>query len=232
MKLSDFKGLFKKAFLEVIEVNNPYQDYYTVKMRYPEKLTWIPGEHGLFSLPDHKINGKKWRAFSVASSPDEGYMLIGTRTGKEISSFKNVLINLKQGERVKIQGPFGWFKLFNNNKPVVLIAGGIGITPIRSLLTVLQNKKIKTEIIYSSRDYYLFENEIDNIVTNNDKINQHKSKDRIETLNSIKSAVNLLNNEATYYISGSMGFIKSIKTELKSNGIKNNNIINDPFLGY
>ena len=43
-----------------------------------------------------KIDGKKWRAFSIASTQKEDVILLGTRTGKTPSSFKKALIRLKQ----------------------------------------------------------------------------------------------------------------------------------------
>ncbi|EDP68713.1 hypothetical protein CAT7_11015 [Carnobacterium sp. AT7] len=39
-----------------------------------------------------KIEGRKYRLFSAAFIPEEGVILVGTRTGKEISSFKQSLL--------------------------------------------------------------------------------------------------------------------------------------------
>jgi ferredoxin-NADP reductase len=232
MRLSDFKGLFKTAVLEVMEIDNPHTDYYTVKMSYPERMTWAAGEHGIFTIPTAKIKGSKWRAFSVASSPEEGFLLIGMRTGDKVSSFKDVLLHLKKGDKIKIRGPFGWFKLQKQEKPLVLIAGGVGITPIRALLANIKDKDITAQVIYSSNNYYLFDNEIENIVNSNENISLHKTSNREETTEKINNSVIEYNNDAYYYVSGSVSFITSIKRNLKNSGIKSKNIISDPFIGY
>ena len=232
MKLSDFNGLFKKSFLKVVEINNPYEDYFTVKMSYPKEMTWIPGEHGIFSIPGANIEGKKWRGFSIASSPQEGFMLLGTRTGDTISSFKKEFLGLKKGDQIKIRGPFGWFKLQKKEKPVVFIAGGVGITPIRSVLTSMSDKEIKAHVIYSSKDFYLFEKDIKQIVNANKNIMLYKISGKKETTEKITAIMDEYNNNAYYYISGSIDFIKSNKNNLVSSGIKSSNIITDPFFGY
>ena len=97
----------------------------------------------LFSLcPDAMYRGKKWRAFSVASVPEEGYILIGTRTHGNISSFKENLIGMSAGDKVKVIGPFGWLVKKDDTSPIVFIAGGVGITPVRALIKQLENDKV------------------------------------------------------------------------------------------
>jgi len=125
MKLSDFKGLFKKSVLTVISVKNPHGDYYEVALEPKASTRWNPGEHGIFKLPDNQVEGKKWRAFSIASIPEEGLVLIGTRIGSEISSFKKELISMKKGDKVAMTGPFGWFKMQDASTPIVMVAGAI-----------------------------------------------------------------------------------------------------------
>lgn len=111
MKLLDFKGLFKKSVATVVSVENPYGDYCVIKMKPEPTLKWQAGEHGIFKLPNNNVQGKKWRAFSVASIPEEGLFKIATRTGEKISRFKRELIAMKKGDAVKITGLFGWFMI-------------------------------------------------------------------------------------------------------------------------
>lgn len=232
MKLSDFKGLFKTSIGSIESIENPYEDYYTIKINVSHNTRWEAGEHAIFSLPNADFKDKKWRAFSVASTFEEGYILIGTRTGQNISPYKKFLINMKKGDEISIRGPFGWFKLVNNNSPLVFIAGGVGITPIRALLQNLQTTNRDVEIVYSSNKFYLFNDDIEKIVFTNSSINLSKTVNKSDTIEKITTISSKLNNNAYYYISGSPGFIKEIKNYLKSNRIKAKNIINDPFTGY
>ncbi|QWB95954.1 hypothetical protein KHQ89_00310 [Mycoplasmatota bacterium] len=59
-----------------------------MRLKAHQNITWKPREHAIFTLPNHKIEDKKYRAFSIASTPVEGFVLLGFRTGKKISSFK------------------------------------------------------------------------------------------------------------------------------------------------
>jgi Flavodoxin reductases (ferredoxin-NADPH reductases) family 1 len=72
------------------------------------------------------------RRFSVSSAPREDVIAITTRLRD--TAFKRVLQQVPPGTEVKIEGPFGDFRLHHADRPAVLLAGGIGITPFRSIL--------------------------------------------------------------------------------------------------
>jgi ferredoxin-NADP reductase len=73
------------------------------------------------------------RVFSIASAPCEELLMIATRMRN--TAFKRTLKALTLGAEVQIQGPFGSLILDNDSiRPVALIAGGIGITPFRSIV--------------------------------------------------------------------------------------------------
>jgi ferredoxin-NADP reductase len=82
------------------------------------------------------------RTFSIASSPaDLPRLLFATRlTG---SAFKRTLLEAPPGLEVEIEGPFGSFVLHRNAaKPAVLFAGGIGITPFRSMIKSATERRL------------------------------------------------------------------------------------------
>jgi ferredoxin-NADP reductase len=72
------------------------------------------------------------RGFSISSAPREGVITITTRLRD--TAFKRVLQRMPLGTKVKIEGPFGDLRLHHAARPAVLLAGGIGITPFRSIL--------------------------------------------------------------------------------------------------
>jgi ferredoxin-NADP reductase len=72
------------------------------------------------------------RAFSISSAPSEDFIQITTRLRD--TAFKRVLQRFPLGTEVKVEGPFGDFRLHRADRPAVLLAGGIGITPFRSML--------------------------------------------------------------------------------------------------
>lgn len=233
MKLSDFRGIKNSAQLSVLSVENPHSDYYTVKMALENGVSWRPGEHGIFKLPGKTIEGRKWRAFSVASTPEEGFLLLGTRTGDTPSSYKRQLINLKPGDKVDVRGPFGWFTMQDEITPVVMIAGGVGITPIRALLKSIKgSNQRQVDVLYASGSHYLFEDDLKAVIDNDENMTLHKTVKTPETQHATLELAKKYGNSAYYYVSGNIGMIKDTKQLLKGEGIKGNRIINDPFLGY
>ena len=55
MKISDLKGVFKKSEATIELIENPFEDYYIIKLKTALGATWKPGEHGIYRLPEKKI---------------------------------------------------------------------------------------------------------------------------------------------------------------------------------
>jgi ferredoxin-NADP reductase len=72
------------------------------------------------------------RGFSISSAPSEDVIMITTRLRD--TAFKRVLQTAPIGTLVKIEGPFGDLRLHHAARPAVVLTGGIGITPFRSIL--------------------------------------------------------------------------------------------------
>jgi ferredoxin-NADP reductase len=72
------------------------------------------------------------RGFSVSSAPSEDVIMVTTRLRD--TAFKRVLSTIPLGTRVRIEGPFGDLRLHHASRPAVVLTGGIGITPFRSIL--------------------------------------------------------------------------------------------------
>ena len=85
----------------------------------------------LLDPPETDAEGNT-RGFSISSAPSEGVITITTRLRD--TAFKRVLQTMPLGTAVKIEGPFGDLRLHNAARPAVVLTGGIGITPFRSIL--------------------------------------------------------------------------------------------------
>lgn len=72
------------------------------------------------------------RGFSISSAPCEDVIAITTRLRD--TAFKRVLQRVPLGTSMKLEGAFGDLRLHHADRPAVLLAGGIGITPFRSIL--------------------------------------------------------------------------------------------------
>jgi ferredoxin-NADP reductase len=85
----------------------------------------------LLDPPETDTEGNT-RGFSISSAPREDVIMITTRLRD--TAFKRVLQHIPLGTEVKIEGPFGDLRLHHADRPAVLLAGGIGITPFRSII--------------------------------------------------------------------------------------------------
>ena len=226
-------GLARKGKIRLLGKVKSVDDLYIFDFTIPDGVTWTAGEHALFILPGHSIKGRRWRAFSVASIPEEGLLRIATRISDNPSPYKAFLRDAEPGQTLSIRGPFGWFVFRDESSPVVMIAGGIGITPCRALVrknSVDSGRDVV--LIYSSPGGYLFKNEFDSEPDSKDGIEIHYTSDRVATFEAAGKAVEQYGPEAFYFISGARTMYKSVKKELKKQGIRNNRIVIDPFLGY
>jgi ferredoxin-NADP reductase len=92
------------------------------------------------------------RAFSIASAPSKPQLMVATRLRD--TAFKRVLAKLPLGAEVRVEGPFGNLTLHNNTaRAAVLLAGGIGITPFRSMAVHAAREHLPHRLLlfYSNR---------------------------------------------------------------------------------
>ena len=116
----------------------------------PESLVnYLPGQYFYFTLP--KLNYPdargETRHFTLSSSPTEGKIIRLTTRIRPESGYKKTLDELKIGTIVEGEGPNGTFIADEKEPgPHVFLAGGIGITPFRSIIRYTVDKKLPTNI--------------------------------------------------------------------------------------
>jgi ferredoxin-NADP reductase len=94
-----------------------------------------PGQYLELHLPHRADRRGTRRVFSIASAPERDQISLGMRTPTDGSSFKRVLRELDEGATVQATQISGDFLLPRDPAtPVVMIAGGIGVTPFASQL--------------------------------------------------------------------------------------------------
>lgn len=95
--------------------------------------------------PAYTDNLGSARTFSIASPPGTTPLVFATRLTD--SAFKRTLAEIPLGSAIDLDGPFGSFTLHQNAKrPAVLMAGGIGITPFRSIIADATLRKLPHRI--------------------------------------------------------------------------------------
>ncbi len=108
--------------------------------------------------------GMWWQAhpFSVSALPQRGHIRL---TVKGVGEFTRALAKIKPGTKVGVEGPYGSFTAFARRRPqALLIAGGIGVTAIRTLVEDLPLKSRPVVVLRATREEDLvLANEIEEI---------------------------------------------------------------------
>lgn len=118
-------------------------------------VTYQPGQYFYYTIPTLKYPDPRGttRHFTISASPTEGNLLRLTTRIREESGYKKTLDGLSIGTEIDGEGPNGTFILDDKDVgPHIFIAGGIGITPFRSMIKNVIDKNLQTEIhlIYSN----------------------------------------------------------------------------------
>jgi len=206
-------------------------------------VTWID--------PPETDAGGNTRTFSIASAPHEPQLLFATRLRD--TAFKRVLEKAALGAALRLEGPFGDLTLHNNaTRPAVLIAGGIGITPFRSIVRRATHEKLAHRIylFYANRspDDAAFLEEFRAIEKENPNFIFIPTMDQAppswqgargqisaELLSShLKNSASAESHTpgAIYYVAGPPGLVTGIRTALNNAGIDDDDVRSEEFSGY
>jgi len=215
----------------------------------PEGYTFKAGQYVALEVP--KMEGIEIdprgliRSLSIASAPFESELYFAMRNGE--SSFKQVCWQLVPGATVTITKAVGFFVLpaDEDARPVVFVAGGIGITPVRSILKQAEYEKSNRNftILYSNRftKDAAFDEEVRGItlpdfryitvLSRSEEPRARENDERgyicAETIQKyIKDIPGCL-----YYIVGSPQFSDAIEKTLIDLGVPKENRHMDPFTG-
>ncbi len=206
----------------------------TFRFQPEQPITWEAGQFMEYTLPHEnpdKEGIKRW--FTIAAAPFEGEMQITTRiTG---STFKQALNKLEVGDTIDANGtPEGDFVWENSNKPIVWIAGGIGVTPFHSILKQRSHddQSSPVNMLYANRnDEIVFKQEFDNLVEKDSSLKIHYpvgKKLDISLINEILGDI----NDKLVYLSGPEPMVEALSDQLKEQGLPEVQLKQDFFPGY
>lgn len=224
---------------------------HTMAFRFEKPVHWTfkAGQSldmTLLNPPETDAEGNK-RAFSIASAPHEDSVMIATRMRD--TAFKRTLKSMPIGTGVKIEGPFGDLTLHNNaSKAAVLLAGGIGITPFRSMVVRAAKEKLPHHIFLFFSNHRPedapFLSELRGLESKNpnfkliacmtqmEKSHQRWDGEREKINRGILEKHLSGFPTALYYVTGPPGFVAGMRAMLAGAGIDEDDIRAEEFSGY
>jgi predicted ferric reductase len=139
----------------VAEVRRERGDTWTLVMR-PDGhagFRFSPGQVGWLTVwgSPFKITGHPF-SFSSSAAAADGCVEMSIRN---LGDFTSAIPNVPVGKRIYLDGPYGAFTIGNPADMHVLIAGGIGVTPMVSMIRTLADRRDKRPVIllYASKDW-------------------------------------------------------------------------------
>lgn len=223
--------------LTLVEKKQEADSVYSFLFKQEIPFFWKSGQFLHYNLkhPNPDNRGTE-RYFTVSSASFENIIMLTTRfTESGGSSFKKALIALNHGDTIDATGPDGNFIIEDTEKEMVFIAGGIGITPFRSILLDLDHRNIfpLITLLYANKTpNIIFKKDLERISGRNRnlKINYLVDPQRIDEERIKQSVQNL--KQPVFYISGPEPMVKGIGTMLQQQGVPGNHIKKDFFSGY
>lgn len=213
-----------------------------------KKLAFAAGQYLEWTIPEGKhtdLRGNR-RYFTIASSPTEPDLKIGIKLAPKSSTFKKYLTEMKTGEKIVASQLSGDFILPENpNEKLVLIAGGIGVTPFRSIVKDLIDLNQKRDIVLFYSNLLTEDFVYQDIFTQAQSIGLktvYVLTDPTKAPANWKGETGYINPQMIekevpdfknrrYYLSGPTSMVNSYKKLLSSLGISPAQIVTDYFPG-
>ena len=180
------------------------------------------------------LDGSRWyesHPFSLSAAPTANEMRF---TVKDLGDHSRSLISVKPGVRVMIEGPYGTFTKHQSHKsrPILLIGGGVGITPIRALLEELPaNRDISLIYRTSNEEGLIFLDEITDLAKRkNVRLHVLPGSRRLYPLDSthlLKLVPNV--QESEIYICGPTSLTELIRATARELGMPKNRVHSEIF---
>ncbi|MFB6175181.1 MAG: ferric reductase-like transmembrane domain-containing protein [Candidatus Nanohalobium sp.] len=152
----------------VREVDKEAEDVHTVKLKpEDEVIEQEPGQFAFTRFESENLETEE-HPFTIASAPEKGLKF----TVKESGDYTSGIGELEPGDKAVVEGPYGRFTM-PRSKKLVMVAGGIGITPFISMLRYMARNPEEvreTHLIYgnSTEASIAFREELEELEKNSD----------------------------------------------------------------
>jgi ferredoxin-NADP reductase len=223
----------------------------TMAFRFERPCNWTfkAGQYldiTLLDPPETDSEGNV-RSFSIASGPHEETLMVATRMRD--TAFKSVLRTMPLGTAIKIDGPSGDLTLPDSfTRASVFLAGGIGITPFRSMICLATAERLPHRIFlfYSNRrpEDAPFLAELESLERDNPKYRLIASMTEMtKSRRSWSGETGFIDQEMLgrylkdaaspiYYVAGPPAMVKDLHEMLNKAGMKDDDIREEEFAGY
>jgi len=213
------------------------------------KLAYQPGQYMEWTLPHDNADSRGSRRwFTLASSPTENQLRLGIKFYNNGSSYKAAMLNMDQNTPIVAAQIAGDFVMPSDTaKKLVFIAGGIGITPFRSMIKYLVDtgQQRSVRLLYSARTEadFAYKDLFESARQNSGIKTLYVVSDvgaQISAPNTVRGIVNsdIIKQyipdyvDCMFYISGTHSMVEAMQNVLRQLGVSHHKVKTDFFPGY
>jgi ferredoxin-NADP reductase len=222
--------------LTLIQKKEEASDVTTFVFEPEAPLAYKAGQLLHYTLPHENPDDRGVeRFFTISAPPYERRVTITTRFSEKSSTFKTALRALPVGATIEADNLEGDFVVEEETGEHVFLVGGIGITPVHSILLDLDNRgaSINATVLYANRDEnFVFKRELDALVGKHPKLKivYLVSPARIDEATIRENVQDL--GKPVFYISGPEPMVIALGDTLTNMGVPKERQKRDEFPGY
>ncbi|MEI4800714.1 NO-inducible flavohemoprotein [Bacillus sp. NPDC077411] len=209
--------------------------------------SFLPGQYVSVQL---NIEGETYthnRQYSLSDAPGKDYYRISVKREKSMEGPEGVISNylhdhVKEGDILPLSAPAGDFVLnMDSQLPVVLISGGVGITPMMSMLNTLIKQSPNRNVYFIhgalNSDVHAMKDYVANIAQEHEQVKAYtcysapteqdkkvKNYDKEGFVDLAWLQTIIPSNEADFYFCGPVPFMKHIHADLTEWGVSSEHI--------
>jgi glycine betaine catabolism B len=230
------------ARVRVLESSRETPTVHRVRFEKPPGFRFAPVQFCGLELSTRR--GPVEYPMSLACSPTRPYLEFGARVSG--SPWKEAFATLEPGEEAEIDGAYGHFVL-DEEAPAVLVAGGIGITPLKGMAEYAADRRLPIEmrLVYSNRDEQeiAFRAEIEGLARQNPRFTILHTLTRVPSGSAWAGRTGRIDarlleeasrdlSSPVYYVCGAPGMVQEAYGLLQGLGIPPDRIRFEVFRGY
>ncbi|MEK7554752.1 MAG: FAD-dependent oxidoreductase [Patescibacteria group bacterium] len=195
-----------------------------------------PGQYVHIIIPDpkHRDDQGNARDFSIVSAPsDREKLVIAFRNSQ--SAFKRNLSDLPLGTELEVEGPYGGFTLpKKSDRPLVFVAGGIGITPFMSMIRHTAEEELPHRIVLlyanSNAERVAYLSELGELAGMNPNFTFAEHRGHVTSAAVVDAAGEF--PSPRFFIAGPPAMVTGVRATLVNAAFSEDDVIFEEFIGY
>lgn len=199
------------------------------------RLRWRAGQHLHARIERGEPQEIVEEGMGIASAPFEGEILLLARWIKPLNAFRRVLHDLVVGDTLLVEGVAGELTVEEPARPLVFVAGGLGVAPFRSILFQLDRDgtPLHLDMFYLNRDEnFLFGDVLEDLIRRHPDARLHPFVGTSSIPEGALRAAVADAQAASYLVCGPPAMVEATRGVLRRFGAPDRNVRSEVLTGY